>query len=56
MNTIKLNCNGNGICEAGEYGKSSDCPDCDDREKCTADSYDTASKQCIHIEMSGCIP
>jgi len=55
MNTIKLNCNGNGICEAGEYGKSSDCPDCNDRNKCTADSYDTASKKCIHVEMKGCI-
>lgn len=54
MNTIKLNCNGNGICEAGEYGKSSDCPDCDDNNKCTADSYDSASKQCIHVEMKGC--
>ncbi len=56
MNVIKLNCDGNGICEAGEYGKSTDCPNCDDGNKCTADSYDTASKQCIHVEMKGCIP
>ena len=47
MNTIKLNCNGTDICEAGEYGKSIDCPNCDDGNKCTADSYDAASKQCI---------
>lgn len=56
MNVLKLNCDGNGICEAGEYGKSADCPDCDDDNKCTADSYDAASKQCIHVGMKGCIP
>lgn len=54
MNTLKLNCKGNGICESGEYG-TSDCPNCDDGNKCTADSYDTASKQCLHVEMKGCI-
>jgi len=54
MNTLKLNCRGNGICESGEYG-TSDCPNCDDNNKCTADSYDSASKQCIHVEMKGCI-
>lgn len=54
MNTLKLNCKGNGICESGEYG-TSDCPNCDDNNKCTADSYDTSSKQCIHTEMKGCI-
>jgi hypothetical protein len=54
MNTVKLNCDGNSICEIGEYGKSADCPDCDDGNKCTADSYDPGSKQCIHIEIIGC--
>src|SRR3989338_460345 len=54
MNTLKLNCKGNGICEGGEYG-SSDCPNCDDNNKCTVDSYDSASKQCIHTEMIGCV-
>ena len=54
MNTLKLNCKGNGICESGEYG-TSDCPNCDDNNKCTADSYDSASKQCIHTEMKGCV-
>lgn len=54
MNTLKLNCKGNGICESGEYG-TSDCPNCDDNDKCTADSYDSTSKQCIHVEMKGCI-
>ena len=54
MNTLKLNCKGNGICESGEYG-TSDCPNCDDSNKCTADSYDSTSKQCIHVEMKGCV-
>jgi len=54
MNTLKLNCKGNGICESGEYG-TSDCPNCDDNNKCSADSYDSASKQCIHTEMKGCV-
>jgi len=53
MNILKLNCKGNGICESGEYG-TSDCPNCDDNNKCSADSYDSASKQCIHTEMKGC--
>ena len=54
MNTLKLNCKGNGICESGEYG-TSDCPNCDDENKCTSDSYDTGAKKCINIEMKGCI-
>lgn len=54
MNTLKLNCKGNGICETGEYG-TPDCPNCDDGNKCTADSYDVGAKKCIHIEMKGCI-
>lgn len=54
MNTLKLNCKGNGICETGEYG-TSDCPNCDDRNKCTSDSYDVGAKKCINIEMKGCI-
>ena len=54
MNTLKLNCKGNGICETGEYG-TSDCPNCDDGNNCTADSYDIGAKKCINIEMKGCI-
>lgn len=54
MNTLKLNCKGNEICETGEYG-TSDCPNCDDNNKCTADSYDLGTKKCINIEMKGCI-
>ena len=53
MNTLTLNCKGNGICESGEYW-SSDCPNCDDGKKCTADSYDTGAKTCINIEIKGC--
>src|SRR3989344_335536 len=54
MSTLKLHCKGNGICESGEYG-TSDCPDCNDGNKCTADSYDIGSKQCIHAEMNGSV-
>jgi len=54
MNTLKLNCKGNGVCETGEYGMS-DCPNCDDRNKCTSDSYDVGAKKCINIEIKGCI-
>ncbi len=32
-----------------------DCPNCDDGNKCTADSYDTALQQCINVEMKGCV-
>lgn len=53
MNVLKLNCKGNGVCEYGEYG-SSDCPNCDDGNKCTADSYDVNTKKCLNIEMIGC--
>ncbi len=55
MNTVKLNCNGNKICESGEYGTSTDCPICDDKNKCTADSYDAVSNQCLHVDMKGCV-
>ena len=55
MNITKLNCDGNNICELGEYGKSSDCPNCDDKNKCTADSYDSISKQCIYVEVKSCV-
>lgn len=35
-----LFCDGNGICEQGEYPGSDDCPDCDDEDPCTHDTYD----------------
>lgn len=54
LNVVKLNCEGNNICEEGEYG-TSDCPNCDDGKKCTVDSYDYGAKKCIHIKMKGCV-
>lgn len=54
MNPLKLNCKGNGICESGEYG-TSDCPNCDDSNKCTVDTYDVVAKKCLNVKMKGCI-
>ncbi|MBU0470536.1 MAG: hypothetical protein KKA62_04365 [Nanoarchaeota archaeon] len=54
MNTVKLNCQGNNICEEGEYG-TSDCPNCDDSKKCTVDSYDYGARKCINVKMKGCV-
>ncbi len=54
LNVVKLNCMGNKICEQGEYG-TSDCPNCDDKVKCTADSYDVNIQKCTHTEIKGCI-
>jgi hypothetical protein len=48
-------CNGNGICEQGEFPNSVDCPKtCDDKNSCTGDSYDYALKDCKHDEISPC--
>jgi hypothetical protein len=32
-------CDGNGVCEEGEYPDSDDCPNCDDENSCTDDLY-----------------
>jgi len=48
------NCNGNGICEAGEYGNSEDCPDCTDSDPCTQDGYDYSSGTCLHTFVQPC--
>lgn len=48
-----LFCDGNGICEDGEYPWSGDCPDCDDNDPCTHDSYDY-SGYCDHQSFSPC--
>lgn len=54
VNVLMLMCNGNNICEAGEYGNSSDCPNCSDTDKCTRDFYDYFNKKCIHQRLSSC--
>lgn len=45
------NCCGNEICEAGEtYPEcAADCPNCDDANECTKDSYDYHERKCVNI-------
>jgi len=47
------NCCGNKVCEVGEtYGTCSvDCPNCDDKNKCTVDSYDYHKHQCVNTPI-----
>jgi len=47
-------CDGNGICEEGEYPASSDCPDCTDEDNCTTDFYNYTTKQCEHEILVPC--
>jgi len=48
--SIVDDCCGNEVCEVGEeYPEcAADCPDCDDANKCTADSYDYHKKECVN--------
>jgi hypothetical protein len=55
LHVPQLSCDGNSICEAGEYGRSVDCPNCDDGNKCTGDYYDVGTKSCAHMAIKGCI-
>jgi hypothetical protein len=43
---IIVPCDGNGLCEEGEYPDSDDCPDCDDDNECTFDDYNHTLDQC----------
>lgn len=49
-NTAIPNCCGNKICETGETYQicAADCPNCDDDNKCTKDSYDYYNKKCAN--------
>ncbi|TAL58450.1 MAG: hypothetical protein EPN86_00085 [Nanoarchaeota archaeon] len=47
-------CNGNGICEQGEYNKSADCPSCDDSNTCTTDQFSYESGKCVHDSIPNC--
>ena len=47
-------CDGNKICELGEFDISSDCPICDDKNKCTTNEYNYDKKECKYIPISGC--
>ncbi|MBD3163716.1 hypothetical protein GF323_00785 [Candidatus Woesearchaeota archaeon] len=48
-------CDGNGICEEGEFPWSGDCPDsCNDNDECTKDSYNYAEERCLYEDIIPC--
>ena len=48
-------CDGNAVCEEGEYPWSSDCPtSCDDGDKCTVDTYSYALGDCFYDKVIPC--
>ena len=48
-------CDGNGICETGEFPWSGDCPDtCDDTDQCTIDTFNYASGICAYEDVKPC--
>ncbi len=47
-------CEGNKICEAGEYTTSTDCPNCDDKNKCTIDKYSYETSECLYEFLPSC--
>lgn len=49
-------CCGNEICEAGEtYPEcTADCPNCDDNNDCTVDSYDYHEEKCVNEIIAPC--
>lgn len=51
---IALFCDGNMICEQGEYPGSADCPVCDDGDACTSDYYNYELVSCVYETMSPC--
>ncbi len=51
---ITLFCDGNGICEPGEYPDSKDCPECDDGDPCTQNSYDYDLSFCVYETIIPC--
>jgi len=51
---IIVPCDGNGICEEGEYPGSNDCPECDDEDNCTEDMYNYTPGECYHNIIVPC--
>ncbi len=47
-------CDGNKICENGEYLNSTDCPNCDDKNSCTLDKMDYTKGECSYEFLSSC--
>lgn len=52
--TVINNCDGNKICEQGEYGTSDDCPTCYNSNECTVASYDYLNKKCTYTALENC--
>jgi hypothetical protein len=50
----KTFCDGNGVCEKGEYPESKDCPDCDDDNPDTNDFYDYGLISCVNEPQYFC--
>jgi hypothetical protein len=46
-------CQGNGICDPGEYG-TADCPNCDDNKICTNDYMNFTTLKCVHEQNISC--
>ncbi|MCP3685903.1 MAG: hypothetical protein GY861_24920 [bacterium] len=53
-NNIIENCDGNHICEEGEFPQSGDCPVCDDNDDCTNDGYNYETGRCTVDLIEGC--
>jgi|GEM_PF-2911987 len=51
---IIIPCDGNGICESGEYPESVDCPDCNDGNGCTEDLFDFTLRECYQEVIVPC--
>ncbi len=48
-------CCGNGICETGEdHENCTECPNCDDKDKCTEDSFDYGKHECVNKDVIPC--
>ncbi len=47
-------CDGNDLCELGEYPLSDDCPSCNDQNDCTKDGYDYEISRCTFDEIQPC--
>lgn len=48
-------CDGNNICEEGEFPWSDDCPkSCDDNDECTEDTYNYELERCIYAQVIPC--
>lgn len=50
------NCCGNELCEPSETYETcyKDCPNCDDANECTVDSYDYHEQECVHKPVIPC--